>query len=146
MVSIAFAACNSGTANYKESTTSPSSPISVPAVPVTVVADTKKKLPVTTTVQVPPVTTSSAQTKTTTTTTTALNPSHGQPGHRCDIAEGAPLNSAPVTSTNIPAGNKNVVVNPQVQSQPGKTNVKLNPAHGLPGHDCTIGVGQPLKS
>ena len=25
----------------------------------------------------------------------ALNPAHGQPGHRCDIAVGAPLNSAP---------------------------------------------------
>lgn len=24
-----------------------------------------------------------------------LNPAHGQPGHRCDIAVGAPLNSAP---------------------------------------------------
>src|SRR4028118_1175488 len=24
---------------------------------------------------------------------TALNPQHGQPGHRCDIAVGAPLNS-----------------------------------------------------
>lgn len=25
----------------------------------------------------------------------ALNPAHGQPNHRCDIAVGAPLNSAP---------------------------------------------------
>jgi hypothetical protein len=24
-----------------------------------------------------------------------MNPSHGQPGHRCDIAVGAPLNSKP---------------------------------------------------
>ena len=24
-----------------------------------------------------------------------LNPAHGQPGHRCDIAVGAPLNSKP---------------------------------------------------
>jgi len=26
---------------------------------------------------------------------TALNPKHGEPGHRCDIAVGAPLNSKP---------------------------------------------------
>ena len=25
-----------------------------------------------------------------------LNPAHGQPGHRCDIAVGQPLSSAPV--------------------------------------------------
>jgi hypothetical protein len=25
----------------------------------------------------------------------ALNPEHGKPGHRCDIAVGAPLNSKP---------------------------------------------------
>ncbi len=26
----------------------------------------------------------------------ALNPEHGQPGHRCDIAVGQPLNSSPI--------------------------------------------------
>ena len=29
------------------------------------------------------------------TTQAGLNPPHGQPGHRCDIAVGAPLNSKP---------------------------------------------------
>ena len=29
-------------------------------------------------------------------TSVGMNPAHGQPGHRCDIAVGAPLNSAPV--------------------------------------------------
>jgi hypothetical protein len=24
--------------------------------------------------------------------------------------------------------------------------VRLNPAHGAPGHDCAVAVGQPLKS
>src|SRR5690606_8150006 len=28
-----------------------------------------------------------------------LNPSHGQPGHRCEIPIGAPLNSSPAAST-----------------------------------------------
>lgn len=29
-----------------------------------------------------------------------MNPPHGQPGHRCDIAVGAPLNSKPATAKN----------------------------------------------
>jgi len=28
-----------------------------------------------------------------------MNPPHGQPGHRCEIAVGAPLNSQPATVT-----------------------------------------------
>jgi hypothetical protein len=60
----------------------------------------------------------------------ALNPAHGQPGHRCDIAVGASLNSAPATTS----------VNTATGSQ------KLNPAHGQPGHRCDIAVGAPLNS
>lgn len=77
-------------------------------------------------------------------TTSVLNPEHGQPGHRCDIAVGAPLNSpvravpqtAPVPQVSLPA------------SQPimPAGSVTLNPPHGQPGHDCAIPVGQPLKS
>jgi hypothetical protein len=33
-----------------------------------------------------------------------------------------------------------------VLPQPANGNVRLNPAHGQPGHDCAIPVGQPLKS
>ena len=84
------------------------------------------------------------------------NPAHGQPGHRCDISVGAPLNS--------PVGN---AAKPQVQTVPSTPsvalpsvlsvpsavttpvstdpNAKLNPAHGQPGHDCAIAVGAPLK-
>ena len=40
------------------------------------------------------------------TSTEAMNPPHGQPGHRCDIAVGAPLSSPPGT------GNAAPVVNP----------------------------------
>ena len=76
-----------------------------------------------------------------------MNPPHGQPNHRCDIAVGAPLNSAPtnkvapaVTSTAAP-------IIPPLQPLPNNNNssVKLNPAHGQHGHDCAIPVGQPLK-
>ncbi len=65
----------------------------------------------------------------------ALNPAHGQPGHRCDIAVGAPLNSAPATSSdNTQSGV------PWINSG----DIKLNPAHGQPGHRCDIKVGDPL--
>lgn len=52
----------------------------------------------------------------------ALNPPHGQPGHRCDIAVGQPLNSQPKQ----------------------QSNVNVNPPHGQPGHRCDLAVGAPL--
>ena len=82
-------------------------------------------------------------------TTAALNPAHGQPGHRCDIPEGAPLNSAAVPSVNIPPANggaANIQTAP-VQNIPlpsTNTTAKLNPEHGKPGHRCDIAVGAPL--
>ena len=84
-----------------------------------------------------------------------LNPAHGQPGHRCDIAVGQPLNSPAKTNTTLPASNTTPVNNPlpaqPAATQPSSpfpgtgTTAKLNPAHGQPGHDCSIAVGQPLK-
>jgi len=64
-----------------------------------------------------------------------LNPAHGQPGHRCDIAVGAPLNSAPATSSDNTQSGSPVI---------NSGDVKLNPAHGQPGHRCDIKVGDPL--
>ena len=78
-----------------------------------------------------------------------LNPAHGQPGHRCDIPEGAPLNSA---ASNQPVMQQQPQPNPvspllsQPAVNPSGGNVRLNPAHGQPGHDCSIAVGQPLRS
>ncbi len=66
----------------------------------------------------------------------ALNPAHGQPGHRCEIAVGAPLSSAPAKTTAIQQTDT---------SQINKIVQELNPAHGLPGHSCEIEVGAPLK-
>lgn len=98
---------------------------------------------------------SNAQTSTNT-SNAKLNPAHGQPGHRCDIAVGAPLDSPPGTTTTTPSTQPAQAVQtvvPPVQqpaSQP-VANVQVpdtltvNPAHGQPGHDCTIAVGQPLK-
>ncbi|MEO8961495.1 MAG: hypothetical protein ABI325_06425 [Ginsengibacter sp.] len=71
----------------------------------------------------------------------ALNPEHGQPGHRCDIAVGAPLNS-PAQQLQ-PAPSRQLM--PGIPANTGGS-VTINPPHGQPGHDCAIPVGQPLKS
>jgi hypothetical protein len=78
-------------------------------------------------------------------TAKGMNPPHGQPGHRCDIAVGAPLNSKPVakTAAATPA------IQPAIAQQPAPvapTAPGMNPAHGQPGHRCDIGVGAPLNS
>lgn len=80
-----------------------------------------------------------------------MNPEHGLPGHRCDIAVGAPLNSppgnAPVTPQvqQAPAPAPVMTTAPASSPVPGATG-KLNPPHGQPGHDCAIAVGAPLKN
>lgn len=99
---------------------------------------------------------------TATVTAAGMNPAHGQPGHRCDIPVGQPLNSAPQQQNA-----QNVAVNTQQGQaiqidpnalQPGKFTVDksgkaktatpkgMNPPHGEPGHRCDIPVGQPLNS
>lgn len=94
-----------------------------------------------------------------------MNPPHGQAGHRCDIAVGAPLNSPPgntnqpkigaattqqidpskfttqTTTTTQPTGAP-AILNPdaaQTTTAPG-----MNPPHGQAGHQCGIAVGAPL--
>lgn len=76
-----------------------------------------------------------------------MNPAHGQPGHRCDISVGAPLNSkpapaaAPAVVATQPANNVTVTEQPAQKTAPG-----MNPPHGEPGHRCDISVGAPLNS
>jgi len=89
-----------------------------------------------------------------------MNPPHGQPGHRCDIPVGAPLNSPPAQTnqqTSTPAANQGGFLGsgnaqtsapaqqaaPAQQTAPGMQG-KPNPAHGQPGHRCDVQVGQPL--
>lgn len=73
-----------------------------------------------------------------------MNPSHGQPGHRCDIPVGAPLNS-PVatnsTTTQVVSTSGQSVNTTSVNTAKG-----MNPPHGQPGHRCDIPVGSPLNS
>ena len=81
--------------------------------------------------------------------TVALNPAHGAPGHRCDVAVGAPLPSAGASVA--PAGSASPV--PPVNNAPSSvispvqsgSAVRLNPPHGQPGHDCAVEVGKPLR-
>jgi hypothetical protein len=84
--------------------------------------------------------------------TKGINPAHGQPGHRCDIAVGAPLNSAPTQQVQATQG-QTVQVNPTQQKMvttttaaPVKVAKGMNPPHGQPGHRCDIAVGAPLNS
>lgn len=102
-------------------------------------------------------------------TAAGINPPHGQPGHRCDIASGAPLDSKPITTTTTtpttgsspiigssplnPAstapktGVSPIAVTPiQPAGTKPATGAGLNPAHGQPGHRCDIAVGAPLNS
>ncbi len=102
-----------------------------------------------------------------------MNPAHGQPGHRCDIPVGSPLNSPvkPVASQNIstnaaqppatispstinsngqvtPGSNVKVTTTnnatPAILNAPTETKAGMNPAHGQPGHRCDVAVGAAL--
>lgn len=82
-----------------------------------------------------------------TTTAAGANPAHGQPGHRCDIAVGAPLNSpvaatAPATSQQNTAVPANTVTTAPAETTP--TAEGMNPPHGQANHRCDIAVGAPL--
>src|SRR5688572_21117424 len=82
-----------------------------------------------------------------------MNPPHGQPGHRCDIEVGAPLNSpaknTPATSNTAPASNNaplgSSATSPILSApNPAPATAGINPPHGQPGHDCAVPVGAPL--
>jgi hypothetical protein len=89
-------------------------------------------------------------------TAPGMNPPHGQPGHRCDIAVGAPLNSKPIQKTQ-PQTTQVVTTKPaeqpvmKINPNDGSTTVTststapgMNPPHGQEGHRCDIAVGAPL--
>ncbi len=90
-------------------------------------------------------------TQTTAATAPGMNPPHGQPGHRCDISVGAPLNSKPAAPATVqPATLTAPQQQPQVTMKEVPTTTKtapgMNPPHGEPGHKCEIAVGAPLNS
>lgn len=95
----------------------------------------------------PPVTIQPAkpqQTAPAATSTAGLNPAHGQPGHRCDIQVGAPLNSAPAQTTATQPQQQTIVMPPSTTAPVTTTAAGKNPPHGQPGHRCDIAVGAPL--
>ena len=92
-----------------------------------------------------------------------MNPSHGQPGHRCDIPVGAPLNSpvktpatsTPATNNSAPYTITQTPTNPATITpattgttpallNPSTTAPGMNPPHGQDGHRCDIAVGAAL--
>ncbi len=83
-----------------------------------------------------------------------INPAHGQPGHDCSVAVGAPLKSKATVAAAAPVkvalpSPKTVETAPALAPVPNFTpnlnpNAKVNPVHGQPGHDCKIAVGAPL--
>ena len=88
----------------------------------------------------------------------AFNPEHGKPFHRCDIAVGAPIdsapqqNAAPISMPQQSASNNNFNTSPIAPSiaapvstpQASGPKPALNPAHGEPHHRCDLQVGAPL--
>ncbi|KIC94233.1 hypothetical protein [Flavihumibacter solisilvae] len=83
--------------------------------------------------------------------TNALNPAHGKPGHRCDIAVGAPLNSAARAASAVPSAPASTIAAPtapaiSIPAQPVAVAPAVNPSHGQPGHRCDLPVGSPLNS
>lgn len=70
-----------------------------------------------------------------------LNPKHGEPSHRCDIAVGAPLDSKPAAIAKTTGASSTV-------SQPALIKVAkgMNPPHGRPNHRCDIAIDAPLNS
>ena len=87
------------------------------------------------------------------TTSVMLNPPHGQPFHRCDIAVGSPLNDTPAKPAPVinRTGSAPTLENAARQNNttaPSFANAnapKLNPPHGQPFHRCDIAVGSPLN-
>ncbi|WP_269242458.1 hypothetical protein [Flavobacterium limnophilum] len=80
-----------------------------------------------------------------------MNPAHGQPGHRCDIAVGAPLNLPVATPKSTPAATvpqQNNSIPPSIAAPtPAVTTPTpegMNPPHGQEKHRCDIAVGAPL--
>lgn len=99
-----------------------------------------------TTVNNNPVITSTAVSTPAQSTAAGMNPPHGQPGHRCDLAVGAPLNSAtPAKTKTTTVPQQNISVTPTTTT-PTTTAPGMNPPHGQPGHRCDISVGAPLNS
>lgn len=111
-----------------------------------------KTVSTTTTPAVQPTATPAQNTTAQTVTPAGMNPRHGEPGHRCDIPVGAPLNSPvakpptkTISATTTPAVQP-TATSAQKATAKTVTPAGMNPRHGEPGHRCDISVGAPLNS
>lgn len=146
-IALVFTACKSDESGYLP--TSAKAPDAASAQTIDTTKGLNLNMPSQISTAVTPVSTNPAPATITTvtqpaTTATAkgMNPPHGQPGHRCDIAVGAPLNS-PAQSTAVQQpGAVKTTVTPSTPATPAG----MNPPHGQPGHRCDIAVGAPLNS
>ena len=119
-------------------TTAPASPVINPALQTTPTLQTNPSAPV--------VTPSALA--------AGINPAHGQPGHRCDVAVGAAIPKTAASTVKTPTPNSPLIAppvqnTPLIQPQPQASTAVtagLNPAHGQPGHRCDVAVGKPLNS
>ncbi|MBA2746342.1 MAG: hypothetical protein H0U44_08970 [Flavisolibacter sp.] len=142
---IVFASCgsdSSSTVNESDTTRVNPAPDTATYMPPVTKLDTNRTSVIPQPIN--PVVLPKAATPTANSTAKGLNPEHGMPGHRCDIAVGAPLNGQPVAANPT----INPTINPIGNTAPAKTSgtVRLNPAHGMPGHDCAVEVGKPLNN
>jgi hypothetical protein len=159
-LSIAFVSCKKEEEAEAAATSTPQQPIMVPVVTPTIRTENyagpspQVNMPVQTQQAVVQAPVAKA----------GMNPAHGQPGHRCDIAVGAPLNSPPAkvavpkaqgqgsfTTTTIPTPTSGAPTtgtppfNPQAPAPtPVVTAPGMNPPHGQEGHLCSVAVGAPL--
>lgn len=84
-----------------------------------------------------------------------VNPEHGQPGHDCSIAVGAPFKKSTTNSVSDNSPTNEALkseaaqlAKPEVSTEgvaEGIKTQKMNPAHGQPNHRCDIAVGAPLS-
>lgn len=126
-------------------------PVNAPVIPGTTPVNIT---PQTTTMNVSPqnntmITAPQTMTQTVVQTPTAagMNPPHGQPGHRCDISVGAPLDSKPAPApTTVTTQQQQPQVTMKEVPAAVKTAPGMNPPHGEPNHRCDIAVGAPLNS
>jgi len=75
----------------------------------------------------------------------ANNPAHGQPFHDCALPVGAAFAAEDVSAQPQPVTPPVDMQPVQQPTAPTTEAVKLNPAHGAPGHKCELPVGAPLS-
>ena len=156
LMAVVFASCqNSDNSETTETITTDSTSLTTTVAPMPIadsstqatIANTPANVTVAPNAPAAPTAPAASAVKTTTQSgsTAGLNPAHGAPGHRCDIAVGAPLNSPPGNTAAPAVSTAPTMSQTPPPAQPANGKARLNPAHGEPGHDCSVAVGAPLK-